>query len=156
MMEMLLQRTQKNEHGTFGFLCNPQGAQPFCYTLELPVPIIKPGRYKCVLHNGKRFKNVWEITRVKGHSAVLFHQGNTKKDTRGCVLVGEGITGSPPSALVNSLKALDEMRLYLPDVFMLEVKDPAAASQNRSLWQRVCEFFQRGGRPAPWLAPQPA
>lgn len=35
---------------------------------------------------------VW-IKDVSGFEYILFHPGNTEKDTDGCVLVGEGNTG---------------------------------------------------------------
>jgi hypothetical protein len=107
---------------TWGQLFDPDGEQ-VCVTLEPPVPF-PAGTYKCVPHSGPRFKNVWEITGIAGHDAVLFHNGNTPKDTKLCVLVGSTyghIDGVP--AVLHSKDTLDDMRDDMPDEFMLEVKD---------------------------------
>jgi|GEM_PF-1530797 len=49
---------------------------------------IPHGTYKCRRFHGQRFKDTFEVL-VEGHTAVLFHPGNTEKDTLMCVLMGK-------------------------------------------------------------------
>lgn len=81
--------------GIFGELLDAAG-EHFCYTLEHSYdnrPKLPDGTYTCVKgqhrlsHMTKDF-TTFEITGVKGHSGILFHGGNTNKDSDGCVLVG--------------------------------------------------------------------
>lgn len=66
----------------------------FCHTLEPPRsgvdhPCIPAGRYKVVMYNSPKFKALRPlICDVPGRSGILIHEGNTAKDTLGCVLVG--------------------------------------------------------------------
>lgn len=119
LLEVRLVRTASSEEGTFGVLHNDQ--RPLCVTCELPTPI-PAGIYDCIPHNGERFQNVWEITKVPGHSAVLIHNGNTIDDTHLCVLVGkayEKIHGK--QGITNSVLTLNELRGKLPPTFKLSI-----------------------------------
>lgn len=49
---------------------------------------IPEGIYYCKPFHGTRFPNTFEIV-VPNHTALLFHAGNTEKDTTGCVVVGQ-------------------------------------------------------------------
>lgn len=50
---------------------------------------IPTGMYPVTLHLSPRFKHIMPlIQNVPGFDGVLFHAGNTVRDTRGCILVG--------------------------------------------------------------------
>ena len=54
---------------------------------ETAIPI---GRYKVILSYSNRFKRILpEILNVDFFKGIRIHEGNTKEDTQGCLLVGE-------------------------------------------------------------------
>lgn len=79
--------------------------EPIAVTLELPwldnrhdVSCIPEGTY-----NGQRFYNkqtfngevrpiVFEVQNVPNRAGILIHEGNTVKDTHGCILIGRDYT----------------------------------------------------------------
>ncbi len=105
------------------------------YTLELPdksnqrnVSCIPEGFYEFIPHgwsgNDKKFKKVWEIEDVPNRSAILFHAGNTTRDTEGCILLGMGIHSSRGEHyIVDSRKAINLMRSLIgKDYGIIEIK----------------------------------
>lgn len=77
---------------------------PLSLTLELPykenqsnISCIPTGIHKCIkvhdriLPNGIKIPVTYEV-RVDGRSGILFHSGNTIDDTRGCILLGLGVS----------------------------------------------------------------
>ena len=126
-MRVTLKRAAESIEGTFGIMS--VAGIPMCVTCEDPwidnktnISCIPEGVYKCVPHNGAKYKDVWRLEYVPGRSAILIHAGNTEDDTHGCILVGltlGELNGKP--AILNSRKALDFLRAILPDEFMLEV-----------------------------------
>ena len=79
-----------------------------CFTLEPEwkdnVPFyscIPEGKYTCKkVFDRKLSKNykiavTFEVCEVRHRSGILFHMGNTHKDTQGCVLVGLSATKVP-------------------------------------------------------------
>lgn len=112
MIEIKLIRVCSSESGTFGVMMIDD--MPLCVTCEDPwrenernISCIPKGVYSCVPHNGGRFKNVWEIKNVPGRDAVLIHNGNTIKDTEGCILVGKGF------GFLNELPSITESIITL-------------------------------------------
>lgn len=79
-------RVEKTKEGMLGVLTIDGIIHS--YTLELDDTFIKRGIYECWRYKGKKWPDTFEI-KVKGHSDVLFHAGNTEADTKGCVLLGE-------------------------------------------------------------------
>jgi len=53
-------------------------------------PQIPMGIYTCTRFHGAKFKDTFEIL-IHGHTAVLFHPGNTEEDTTMCVLMGSKV-----------------------------------------------------------------
>ncbi|MDD4951074.1 MAG: DUF5675 family protein [Desulfovibrionaceae bacterium] len=70
----------------------------FCLTLEPPSlgnvrdkSCIPAGSYRCRRVVSPRFGPTFEVCAVPSRSEILFHAGNTARDTRGCILVGTGV-----------------------------------------------------------------
>jgi len=70
-------------------------------TLELPwkenktkISCIPEGLYRCervrnrITTGGTQINSTYLISEVKGRSGILFHVGNSVKDSNGCVLIG--------------------------------------------------------------------
>ena len=81
-------------HGMFGIL--KINKKLFCATLEPPDrgnepsrSCIPAGQYMCRRHQSPKFGDTFIITDIPGRSAVMFHPGNSVKDTAGCPLLGE-------------------------------------------------------------------
>jgi hypothetical protein len=126
---MKLKRISFTTFGTFGvlFKVTEYGALPIATTLE-PNWIdneenkscIPPGNYVCRRITSPKFGETFEITGVQDRTNILFHKGNTFKDTHGCVLVAEGFRESYVSnslngytAFMDSLKGQSEALLVI-------------------------------------------
>lgn len=128
MTHVYLHRFQQDSRGTFG-LMTLGGRVPLCLTCEDPwndnknnISCIPEGVYQCRPHSGAKYKNVWWVEDVPKRSAILIHQGNTTKNTEGCILVGDrlGTVGGRP-AVLNSVATLNMLRATLPDHFTLHI-----------------------------------
>lgn len=94
---MSLIRVSRSERGAFGVLTGC-GLRPALVTLEATygpkwTTKIPVGSHKMV--RGRYDKggyDTWEIL-VPGHDELLFHVGNYRRDTDGCVLVGAKFAG---------------------------------------------------------------
>ena len=82
------------EDGTFGVFIDE--LIPFALTLELPwknnepfVSCIPSGIYTCNRIKSPKFGNTFQIMDVPGRYDILLHRGNIKRNTEGCVIVGE-------------------------------------------------------------------
>ena len=88
-----------------------------CTTLELPwmdnarnISCIPCGRYRIKPHISPRFKECFFVENVNGRTNILIHAGNTKDDTEGCILVGNGFGElDQKRAITNSRNALDRL-----------------------------------------------
>lgn len=125
-----LTRRSSTPQGTLGELTDGQGNH-VCFTCELPwdanlpdkscVPI---GTYTVIPHNSSAHPDVWELQNVPGRSGILIHNGNTEKDSLGCIIVGNilGMLNGLP-AVLNSQATLDMLRETLPLNFTLTIRD---------------------------------
>lgn len=104
-MNLTLRRTEFKETGIFGELLDTSGKR-IAYTIEHAYPKhigsdassethwepkIPAGQYTCEfgphrLHSGPI--STYEVKGVPGHKGILFHVGNTQKDSEGCILLG--------------------------------------------------------------------
>lgn len=106
-MQLKLKRTQHLPNATLGTLTIDGVKTDPIYTLENPKRKtdkdnrIPAGTYKCKPYSGTKYKDVYIVENVPNRSAILFHWGNTSKDTEGCLLLGNriGKIGSEPAVL---------------------------------------------------------
>lgn len=126
-----LQRSSYGPNGTFGKLIG-ENSNFLCYTLERPWDDNEPmkscipaGIYNCISYSSAKFPDVWQVCNVPGRSNILIHNGNTDKDTEGCILVGDhmGILDNLP-AVFNSVQTLKMLKSELPDIFELQIREP--------------------------------
>jgi len=68
----------------------------FCLTLERPwldnhqdISCIPSGLYVCHRTNSPRHGETFEVKDVQNRTNILFHRGNFKDDSVGCILCGE-------------------------------------------------------------------
>jgi hypothetical protein len=94
-MKIVVVRDTFTENSTIGKMLI-DGAF-FCYTLEDTIRDVKIdgetaipyGSYKVIVNMSNRFKVLMPLLlNVKGFEGVRIHNGNTKVDTHGCILVG--------------------------------------------------------------------
>lgn len=85
---------------------------------------IKTGEYTCSKYQSRRFGSTYIVETVENRSGILFHQGNTYRDTEGCILVGKtfGLIGELPailssqvafSSLLSDLKGVESFKLKI-------------------------------------------
>jgi hypothetical protein len=104
---------------------------PFCVTLEREwldnrrnISCIPEGTYICKRVISPKFGETFEVVDVPGRSHILFHKGNIKDDTHGCIIVGElfdPLNGE--NAVLSSGKAFQEFlsRLENNEAFTLTI-----------------------------------
>lgn len=109
------------EYGTFGVLTID--GLPQCVTLEdykrdnkHNISCIPTGQYICKRYHSQKHPNTFEVTNVEGRSYILFHIGNTHKDTEGCILLGSRF------GEINKYKAIIDSTNAFKD-FMEVMKD---------------------------------
>ena len=130
-MELKLKRVADNEDATFGVLIN--GNIPFAVTLEPAwednkkgISCIPSGPYSCKRVKSPRFGDTFEILDVEGRTHILFHKGNSERNTQGCVLIAEEFgklngkaavlaSGRGFTEFMSILKEIDEFDLIIED-----------------------------------------
>jgi|TARA_R100000808_G_scaffold12200_1_gene30615 hypothetical protein len=112
-INLLIIRDTFTENSTMGELF--LNGERMCDTLELPwkdnqrsISCIPAGEYpvriRVARESASRKYVHLLVQEVKDRSYILFHRGNTAKDTRGCILVG---LGSQQDIVHNSTLAMD-------------------------------------------------
>lgn len=101
-----------------------------CKTLELPwkdnarnESCIPTGEYLVKKVHSPTFGECFEVANVENRSAILIHAGNFKRDTRGCILPGDGfkdIDGDGLVDVVNSKATLERIKNEC-DCFILKI-----------------------------------
>ena len=149
-MKVELFRTASNKDGTFGTL-NING-QPMFTTLEETwldnqkrISCIPEGVYECVKYSGTKYKDVWKVKDVPNRTAILFHWGNTERNTAGCILVGRNFSQfGTVYGIGRSREAFNMMRKRVPDKFTLHIHDcfekkPQVFTNPKktNFWQRI-------------------
>lgn len=100
-----------------------------CKTLELPwlnnepqISCIPAGTYSCYRVKSPKFGETFVVTRVTGRAGILFHAGNSAKDTQGCILLGVGVeTGGRKPCLLSSRAAMKTFMQMLEGVETFEI-----------------------------------
>ena len=133
-MELTLQRIAKDKAYTLGELSID--GEKFCHTLEprwreqdakkvAGKTAVPAGRYPVVITCSPKFKQ-WLplLLHVPGFTGIRIHAGNTSKDTKGCILVGEN----------TSKGVLSDSRLW---VERLKRRIVDAKERGESVWITV-------------------
>lgn len=131
MIIVTLKRTHHLENATLGQLFVGDINTAPIYTLENPEreahkdSRIPAGGYRCKPFSGKKYKNVYIVENVPNRSAILLHNGNTEKDTEGCILLGNRVgelNGLP--AVLDSKKCFKRFRELIGNAeFTLVIED---------------------------------
>ena len=133
-INLLILRDTFTEESTIGELF--LNGERFCDTLELPfrdnqrsVSCIPTGEYKVRLRlpreSATRDYIHLLVQDVPSRDYILFHRGNSAKDTRGCILVGQG---SQQDVVHNSTLAMD---LLIKEIINLGGEDINLIIKNK-------------------------
>lgn len=127
MNKILLKREIISNKAILGILYKE--GKEIARTLENPdlgnmpkISCIPTGTYKCVKDNTGKFQ-WWKVLNVKGRRDVEIHQGNTTKDTEGCIIIGQ-LWGFYQGrlAVLNSVKTLEKLIPILGEEFKLTIE----------------------------------
>ena len=130
MNAFMLMRVAESEHGVFGVLIHNH--IPFAVTLEpedknnqRKISCIPAGVYYCEPVNSPRFGWTYQVMNVPDRDHILFHRGNTERDTEGCVLVAEsfGELKSKPGVLDSAHGFAEFLDKAGGNIFMLTITD---------------------------------
>lgn len=130
-MNLTLKRLRAGDDGTFGEIL--MDSERLCVTCELPwynnkhdISCVPTGTYHFIPHDSHDHPGTWEAVDVPNRKEILIHNGNTIRDTKGCILVGsqfgkltyENLT---LPAVLNSGKTLEMLRSTFPDHFTMTI-----------------------------------
>jgi len=131
MKRLLLKRISSSPYVTQGVLIDGCTGLPILLTLENPwvenIPdksCVPTGVYICKPYTSSKYRDVFEVTNVTGRSYILFHIGNTEKDTRGCILPGLrfGFIENNIPAVLESATAMDLLKNHIgKNEFILDI-----------------------------------
>lgn len=103
-----------------------------CVTLEIgdnqnkhSISCIPKGSFYVKKTYSKKFKNCFAVLNVPNRDAILIHVGNFKKDTHGCILVGNQININQHSLenwISGSRVTLNELLMITNKNFELTIK----------------------------------
>lgn len=123
-------RLEEGKDGTIGALKIDK--EVFCWTLEPADKLNKPNescipiqQYICQKITSPKFGITFKVFDVPGRSNILFHKGNTKDDTLGCIILGSRVSNlKEKRAVLNSGETFNFfMKKIFPDfVFHLTIK----------------------------------
>ncbi len=96
---LTIKRVCNTPQGIFGVLLG-NDSLPICVTLEntwrdnaINISCIPFGRYICYKHLSHKFKiETYKVNQVPNRTHIIFHPGNTARDTLGCILLGTSFT----------------------------------------------------------------
>lgn len=137
MKQLRLIRVTEYAHATMGVLTLDN--IPVFVTLEdvwrdneKMVSCIPVGKYRVKAHKSPRFGSTYQVMNVPDRDFILFHYGNTSKDTNGCILLGMqyGKISNDPAILASRSAFLQFMDLMqgVPEA-QLEVIDACGANR---------------------------
>ena len=126
-----IKRVSTSDAGTFGVVLDGHNGVPFCVSCELPykdnqpnISSIPSGVYEGIRVDSPRFGNTFEVKGSLGvRTHILFHKGNSIKDSRGCILLAEGFGQN--DYVERSKVAFDEFmdRTKNVDYFVLQITE---------------------------------
>lgn len=127
MKQLKLVRVTEYNGATLGVLL--VDGSPEFVTLEDPwrdnermISCIPQGKYKIKKHNSPKFGKTFIVDNVTQRDHILFHAGNTHKDTHGCILLGlqYGTLNNEP-AILASKSAFDKFMTIMGKDEMAEL-----------------------------------
>lgn len=97
--------------------------QPDAKDIHFQIP---QGSYLCRRFHGTKYPDTFEVV-VPGHTALLFHSGNTEYDTQGCILLGESVgylkgvravltSGTAFCEFMDTMGSDQEANLFIEDI----------------------------------------
>jgi len=120
-MRLDIIRVENSKDGVFGVLLINK--KVFCVTLEQidvnnakNISCIPSGVYFCERTISPKFGETFNVVDVPNRTQILFHIGNTIKDTKGCILLGERYgTVQGQRGILNSTVAFKKFMECLTD-----------------------------------------
>lgn len=136
MLKIQINRFNDNGQQTtgYGIVINSKNEVIYSFvTLELPwlnnakqVSCIPIGVYECSKRFSDKFGYHFCVKNVPNRDFILIHQGNTKNDIKGCILVGRTAKFVNKDILIDvseSRFVLSELVKLMPQEFILEIKN---------------------------------
>ena len=130
-MHIKLVRAHRVLEATYGVLIVEDS--PLCLTLELPwlnnepfVSCIPTGAYTCKRVQSPKWGDTFEVADVPGRTHILFHWGNSYKNSKGCVLLGRSFSHVDQDDVMDVASSRDAFSAFMDalngeESFKLEV-----------------------------------